>query len=132
MEAIITTNKVGDLEYLKPIVKERKVRSLMNVLIAILGCLFVVMIELFAVYILGFEFVEATILGAILVLVYAISLPFLLEPVRVKEVRMTAVRTVEKPVVNEIVDKPVVRTITKKVVKYKEKKRKTPVAKKRK
>tara|TARA_Y100000310_G_scaffold167460_1_gene167220 strand:- start:2612 stop:3217 length:606 start_codon:yes stop_codon:yes gene_type:complete len=96
-----------------PRVIDRKRWKEGNILWALLVGAGVVLIELFSLVLFDLSRINISLLGIILVLVYAIFLFFLLEPHILREITHMHVRTVEKPVVKEVV-----RTVVKPDIRY--------------
>ena len=116
-----------------PRVIEKKRWKEGNILWAMLFGAVVVLIELVLLAVFDLSRVNISLSGMILVLVYAIILFFLLEPHILREITHLQVRTVDRPVVKEVV-----RTVVKPEVRYRtvekpvEKKVYVPVVRKRK
>ena len=89
----------------QPSVTERRLWNQNNVLWAALFGLIVILIEFATVSLLDLSQTFSALLGFVLVLFYSIVLFFLLEPHLLREIRSTEVevRTVEKPVIKEVV-----------------------------
>jgi len=102
----------------EPIVLQRKRWKEGNVLWGLLLGLIVVLIELVLIVSFNIDRVEASLLGVILILIYSIILFFLLEPHILQEIRHTQIRTIEKPVIKEVirtVEKPIFRDVVRTV-----------------
>ena len=105
-------------QQLDPIIQERRLWNLNNVLIAFVIGAILVTIEFVAVPILELQPTSGIILALVLLVIYAVILFFLLEPKVLREVKYTNIRTVETPVVREVpVDREVIRTVEKPVYK---------------
>jgi hypothetical protein len=97
-------------------VAERRLWTLGNVLLAIVLGIICVGIEMGSIVYFGLDKQGALILGFILITLYSIILFFLLDPVLLREIKHTTVKTVEKPVVRTV-DRPVIQTIDRPVIK---------------
>jgi len=114
--------KTLEIKYLRPLVREKTIRRKGNVLIAFLLALLMVSLGAFAIIVWAFSAIESLVLISILVILYGLILPFLIEPVRLREVKLTAVRTIqtEKPVekvVTRVVQRPVAVRVKEKEIK---------------
>lgn len=106
--------------HLEPVVQERRLWNLNNVLAAFIIGAILVIIEFVAMPYFGLTMLEGIMLGLALLVIYAVILFFLLEPRILREVKYTQVKTIEQPVVKEIekpVIKEVIKTIEKPVIK---------------
>lgn len=102
----------GSLQYYEPVVSEFKIRNPYRFLWAFIIGLFLAILFLGSLFYFDFELYEAFGLFALMIVLYAIILFFLLETKKVREVKQFAVKTVEKPVTREvIVEKPVVKEV---------------------
>jgi Ca2+/Na+ antiporter len=100
------------LQYYEPVVSEFKVRNPSRFLFAFVIGLFLAIIFIGSLFYFDFEIYEAFGLFALMIVVYAIILFFLLETKKVREIKQFAVKTVERPVTREvIVEKPVVKEV---------------------
>lgn len=107
-------------QQLEPVVRERRLWNMTNVITAFAIGVVLVAIEFISIPLFGMSPLSAIVLGLILIVIYAVVLFFLLEPKIMREVFQTTVKTVEKPTYKEIiktVEKPVVRTVEKPVIK---------------
>lgn len=105
----------SSVKYLEPIIKEKRLWNMNYVLTAFILGFVVVTIQAVAMNLFTLDPVGAWVLAFVLLLIYAISLYFLLEPKLLKEVTQPVVKT-EKFV--ERVDRPVeiVKTIDRPVI----------------
>ncbi len=99
----------SNLQQLTPVVTEKRLWNLNYVFLSVFLGFAGIAIEYVAVSYYNLDTLRAVILGAIIVVVYAVVLFFLLEPEMLREVKMTAVRTVDRPVTKEVyIDKPAI------------------------
>ncbi len=138
-----------EVQYLDPLVSEKRVWNMSYLIIAFIVGLLVIAIVVFVTAHYDLSMLESVTLSSVMVAIYSIFLFFLIEPHVLRQVERRAVltrivegptifktidrpviRTVEKPVIKEVVrtvDRPVIRTIEKPV--YIERKRQMPTAK---
>jgi Ca2+/Na+ antiporter len=118
------------VQYSKPIVTELNVRNPYHATWAFaIGLIFIILFIL-ALFYFEFELYQAFGMFALLVLIYAIILFFLLSTKKIREIRQYAVKTVEKPVTKQVfVDRPVTKEVIVEKPVYKELVRKVEVEK---
>src|SRR3989344_4963295 len=100
------------VEYLQPTYNERKVIKGANIGTALVLGLIMVFVYITTILITNISIVLGVALLAIFAMLYFIALILILEPVKIREINNTIVRTVQKPVLKEVyVDRPVVQEV---------------------
>lgn len=100
----------------EPVITERKVWNERNVIFALVLTVFLIAIEFIGVLILDLTPLEASLLGFLLVFIYAVVLFFLIEPSLLREIKTAEVRTVGPREVIRTVERPVIRTVERPVI----------------
>ena len=115
-------NSNSRVEYLEPIVTEKRVWNNSYLFIAFIVGVLAIFVQFFAIRYFNLEYTESVFLAFSILIIYAIILFFLLEPRILREIQMTAINTVEKPIVEtrylekpavvetKYIDRPVVQT----------------------
>ena len=110
--------KVEYVQQLEPIVSEQKLWNQRNLFLAFGIGVAIVIMAFIIIFSVEMTLTSRVFLWAVLVIIYAAILYFLLEPGILRQVQNTEVRTiertVEKPVVREVtryIEKPVVREV---------------------
>jgi len=102
-------NSNSRVEYLEPIVTEKRVWNNSYLFIAFIVGVLAIFVQFFAIRYFNLEYTESVFLAFSILIIYAIILFFLLEPRILREIQMTAINTVEKPIVEtRYVEKPAV------------------------
>src|SRR3989344_1232261 len=100
------------IEYLQPTFTERNVWNESNLGIALILGLIIVFVFATTIMITGISLIFAMALLVIFVLLYCIALIFLIEPLKIREINHTMVRTIEKPIIREVfVDRPLIKEV---------------------
>lgn len=106
------------VEYFQPEIKEKRVWNQNNVFIAFIIGVVIVVVAFLVVNLMELKLASAIIFCLVLVFIYGVALFFLLEPKIIKEINSLAMKTVEKPVMREIiVDRPIVQEVVREVEK---------------
>lgn len=104
--------ELEQIEELEPIIHEKKIVSLGNLLFSFLVGLVIVVSFITLISFLTLDTFKSVLLATLLIIVYAVILFFLLEPEFLREITKTTVRTIKEPVIREvIVEKPVVEQV---------------------
>jgi len=124
------THPKSVVQYSEPIITELNMRNPYHATWAFaIGLIFTILFILGLFY-FEFELYQAFGMFALMILIYAIVLFFLLGSKKVREVKQFVVRTVEKPVIREIiVEKPVTKEVIVEKPIYKEVVRRVEVEK---
>ncbi len=109
---MVNNSNQGSYQYYEPVVTNLKLRNPYHIIWAFAIGLFLAILFIASLFYFSFELHEAFGLFSLIIVLYAVILFFLLGSKRVREVKQFAVRTVEKPVIREvIVEKPVVKEV---------------------
>jgi hypothetical protein len=104
--------ELEEIQELEPIIHEKKIVSLGNLLFSFLIGLVIVVSFMVLISFLTLDTFKSVLLATVLIIIYAIILFFLLEPEFLREITKTTVKTIKEPVIREvIVEKPVVEQV---------------------
>lgn len=100
------------IEYLQPTYTERKVINSTNIGTALVLGLIMVFVYITTLLITSISILLGVALLAIFAMLYFIALIFILEPMKIREINNTILRTVQKPILKEVfIDRPVVQEV---------------------
>lgn len=105
------------IEELEPVITERKLWNIHYLFLAVILGIVAIAIELLSILLFDLDQNNALLLGVTIVVIYAITLFFLIEPKILREIKTRSIRTIEteKPVYRTI-ERPVVREVEKPVI----------------
>jgi len=111
----------------QPVITEKKVWNQKNIIFALILTILLIAIEFIAVILLELSPMDASVLGFLLIFIYAVVLFFLVEPTLVREIKSSDVRVIGDSGGVRIVERPVIRTVERPVIQEVEKVVKKPV-----
>ncbi|MDO8459710.1 MAG: hypothetical protein Q7S74_01240 [Nanoarchaeota archaeon] len=99
-------------KYLQPTFTERNVKRTSNMSIALFLGVIIIFVFVITIIATAISLITAMALFALFALLYGIALTSLLEPLKIREINHTTVRTIEKPIVKEVfVDRPLIKEV---------------------
>jgi len=111
-------DSMENVEYSQPIVIERRLWNMNNVLIAFVIGVILIIATIFIIGYFDLTRSNGISFGVIIIVLYAVTLFFLLEPKILREIQQREIRTISTPIIKEIeqpgvhtVEKPVERTV---------------------